>query len=115
MSKEKDIHDGDKILNDMIDGSSFEEVEQDFYDLESYVLSNPFILKHATKEEMAGYKLIDELPKKDIKQTLINMVNELEVDKEEEEVIMSMDRNLLKLLMLNRWLLRMKKSTRKKD
>lgn len=98
--------DGDKgkeIFGRLIEGEDFDNISKDFHEFEAEVLNSPFILKFATKEEMASYKLIDELPDKDINQALKNMADILEVEDEEEEIILSMNRYILKLILIERW------------
>lgn len=103
MTDEINSNKGKEIFGRLIKGEDFDKLSKDFYELEKEVLSNPFILQFATKEEMASYKLIDELPDKDINQALKNMAEILEVKDEDEEIILSMNRYFLKLILIERW------------
>lgn len=101
---------GREIFERLVEGEKFEKISDDFYEFETMILDNPFILQFATQEEIASYKLIDELPDGDINQALKNMAGILEVTSEDEEIIMSMDRYFLKLLLIERWTSRAEES-----
>lgn len=94
---------GKEIFGRLVDGEDFDNISKDFYEFEAEVLNSPFILQFASKEEMASYKLIDELPDRDINQALKNMAEILEVKDEDEEIILSMNRYFLKLILIERW------------
>lgn len=98
-------------LEDMQD-DNFNKVKDDFENFEKSVLNSPLILQHATKEELATFDLITRLPKKDIQQMLHNMADILSekdnISNEEYDMILKMNRSFLKLLMIERWLERLK-------
>lgn len=103
MTDKVDGNKGKEIFGRLVDGEDFDNISKDFYEFEAEVLNSPFILQFASKEEMASYKLIDELPDRDINQALKNMAEILEVKDEDEEIILSMNRYFLKLILIERW------------
>lgn len=98
-----DSNKGKNLFGRLVEGEKFDKISDEFFEFEKEVLSSPFILQFATQEEMATYQMLDELPDRDVTQALKNMANILDVDGEEEEAIMSMNRYFLKLLMIERW------------
>ena len=98
-----------EIFNRMVDGETIknEEFKKDFYKLEKLILGNPNIMQHATDEEVQSYLIIDEIDDKDFNQMLINISRNLEETQgkteEDTEVILKMEREFLKVLLMERW------------
>lgn len=110
MNKTKEIF--DRMANgETIDNQEFKE---DFNKLEELVTQNPEIMQYATIEEVQGYLVIDEISDEDFNQMLINIAKNLEntqgKTEEDTEIILKMEREFLKVLLMERWTNRAEKS-----
>lgn len=103
MNKTKEIF--DRMANgETIDNEEFKE---DFNKLEEFVMQNPEIMQHATNEEVQLYLIVNEISDGDFNQLLINIAKNLEstqgITKEDTEAILKMEREFLKVLLMERW------------
>ena len=105
-----------EIFNRMVNGETIdnEEFKEDFSKLEELVMQDPEIMQHATSEEVQGYLVIDEISDEDFNQMLINIAKNLESTQgkteEDTEIILKMEREFLKVLLMERWTNRAEKS-----
>lgn len=105
-----------EIFNRMVNGETIdnEEFKKDFNKLEELIMQNPEIMQHATSEEVQGYLIIDEISDEDFNQMLINITKNLESTQgktdEDTEIILKMEREFLKVLLMERWTNRAKKA-----
>lgn len=99
----------EEILNRMKDGETVEneEFKEDFNKLEELTMKNPEIMQYATTEEMQSYLIIDEIEDEDFNKMLKNIAEILESTQgkteEDTEVILKMEREFLKLMLIERW------------
>lgn len=106
----------EEIFNRMVNGETIdnEEFKEDFNKLEELIMQNPEIMQHATSEEVQGYLVIDEISDEDFNQMLINIAKNLEntqgKTEEDTEVILKMEREFLKVLLMERWTNRAEKA-----
>ena len=105
-----------EIFERMVNGETIdnEEFKGDFNKLEELVMQNPEIMQHATSEEVQGYLIIDEISNEDFNQMLINIAKNLESKQgkteEDTETILKMEREFLKVLLMERWTNRAEKA-----
>lgn len=105
-----------EIFNRMVNGETIdnEEFKEDFNKLEELVMQNSEIMQHATSEEIQGYLIIDEISDEDFNQMLINIAKNLEntqgKTEEDTETILKMEREFLKVLLMERWTNRAEKA-----
>ena len=105
-----------EIFNRMVNGETIdnEEFKEDFSKLEELVMQDPEIMQHATSEEVQGYLVIDEISDEDFNQMLINIAKNLESTQgkteEDTEIILKMEREFLKVLLMERWTNRAEKA-----
>ena len=105
-----------EIFNRMVNGETIdnEEFKEDFNKLEELVMQDPEIMQHATSEEVQGYLIIDEISNEDFNQMLINIAKNLESTQgkteEDTEIILKMEREFLKVLLMERWTNRAEKA-----
>ena len=105
-----------EIFERMVNGETIdnEEFKEDFNKLEELIMQNPEIMKHATSEEVQGYLIIDEISDEDFNQMLINIAKNLENTQgktdEDTEIILKMEREFLKVLLMERWTNRAEKA-----
>ena len=105
-----------EIFNRMVNGETIdnEEFKEDFSKLEELVMQDPEIMQHATSEEVQGYLVIDEISNEDFNQMLINIAKNLEntqgKTEEDTETILKMEREFLKVLLMERWTNRAEKA-----
>lgn len=105
-----------EIFNRMVNGETIdnEEFKEDFSKLEELVMQDPEIMQHATSEEVQGYLVIDEINDEDFNQMLINIAKNLESTQgkteEDTETILKMEREFLKVLLMERWTNRAEKA-----
>ena len=98
-----------EIFNHMVNGETIdnEEFKEDFNKIEELIMDNPEIMQHATSEEVQGYLVIDEISDEDFNQMLINIAKNLEETQgkteEDTETILKMEREFLKVLLMERW------------
>ena len=98
-----------EIFNRMVNGETIDngEFKEDFSKLEELVMQDPEIMQHATSEEVQGYLVIDEISDEDFNQMLINIAKNLESTQgkteEDTEIILKMEREFLKVLLMERW------------
>ena len=106
----------EEIFDRMTNGETIdnEEFKEDFNKLERLIMDNPEIMQHATSEEVQGYLVIDEISDEDFNQMLINIAKNLEntqgKTEEDTETILKMEREFLKVLLMERWTNRAEKS-----
>lgn len=99
----------EEIFNRMVNGETIEneEFKEDFNKLEELIMQNPEIMQHAASEEVQGYLVIDEISDEDFNQMLINIAKNLESTQgkteEDTEIILKMEREFLKVLLMERW------------
>lgn len=105
-----------EIFERMVNGETIdnEEFKEDFSKLEELVMQDPEIMQHATSEEVQGYLVIDEISDEDFNQMLINIAKNLESTQgkteEDTEIILKMEREFLKVLLMERWTNRAEKA-----
>ena len=105
-----------EIFDRMVNGETIEneEFKEDFNKLEELIMQDPEIMQHATSEEVQGYLVIDEISDEDFNQMLINIAKNLESTQgkteEDTEIILKMEREFLKVLLMERWTNRAEKS-----
>lgn len=105
-----------EIFYRMVNGETIDNAEfrEDFNKLEELIMQNPEIMQHATSEEIQGYLIIDEISDEDFNQTLINIAKNLEntqgKNEEDTKTILKMEREFLKLLLMERWINRAEKA-----
>lgn len=75
--------------------------------IEDEILSNSSTMSVATQEEIASYITLDEISEDDIHQLLENMARMSNLSSEDEEIVMMMDRDFLKLMLIIEWLKRL--------
>ena len=98
-----------EIFNRMVNGETIdnEEFKEDFNKLEELIMQSPEIMQHATSEEVQLYLIIDEISDEDFNQMLINIAKNLESTQgkteEDTEIISKMEREFLKVLLMERW------------
>lgn len=105
-----------EIFERMVNGETIDngEFKEDFSKLEELVMQDPEIMQHATSEEVQGYLVIDEISDEDFNQMLINIAKNLESTQgkteEDTETILKMEREFLKVLLMERWTNRAEKA-----
>ena len=105
-----------EIFERMVNGETIDngEFKEDFSKLEELVMQDPEIMQHATSEEVQGYLVIDEISDEDFNQMLINIAKNLESTQgkteEDTEIILKMEREFLKVLLMERWTNRAEKA-----
>ena len=105
-----------EIFNRMVNGETIDnkEFKEDFNKLEELVMQDPEIMQHATNEEVQGYLIINEISDEDFNQMLINIAKNLEntqgKTEEDTEIILKMEREFLKVLLMERWTNRAEKA-----
>ena len=98
-----------EIFERMVDGETIDnkEFKKDFNKLEELIMQDPEIMRHATNEEVQGYLIINEISDEDFNQMLINIAKNLESTQgkteEDTEIILKMEREFLKVLLMERW------------
>lgn len=75
--------------------------------IEDEILSNSSTMSVATQEEIVSYITLDEISEDDIHQLLENMARMSNLSSEDEEIVMMMDRDFLKLMLIIEWLKRL--------
>lgn len=106
----------EEIFNRMVDGETInnEEFKKDFNKLEELIMKNPEIMQHATSEEIQSYLVINEINDEDFNKMLMNIAKNLESTQgkteEDTETILKMEREFLKVLLMERWANRAKKA-----
>ena len=105
-----------EIFERMVNGETIDnkEFKKDFNKLEELVMQDPEIMQHATNEEVQGYLIINEISDEDFNQMLINIAKNLEntqgKTEEDTEIILKMEREFLKVLLMERWTNRAEKA-----
>lgn len=106
----------EEIFNRMKDGETMndKEFKKDFNKLERLTMKDTEIMQHATSEEIQSYLIIDEISDEDFNKMLKNIAEILETTKgkteEDTEIILTMEREFLKVLLIERWTKRAEKS-----
>lgn len=84
-----------------------EEFKKDFKQLEELTMSNPEIMEHATLQEIQSYLIIDEISDEDFNKMLKNIAEILESTQQKTKAdtatILKMEREFLKILLIERW------------
>lgn len=101
-----------EILERMKNGETIknEEFKKDFNKLEEMVMGDADIMQHATDKEVQSYMVINEIPDEDFITMLKNISASISTvgtyTEEELDTILKMEREFLKLLLLERWTVR---------
>lgn len=102
------IEDVSDLLDEMMKTEN-EDFSKQVELIEDEILSNSSTMSVATQEEIASYITLDEISEDDIHQLLENMARMSNLSSEDEEIVMMMDRDFLKLMLIIEWLKRLDK------
>lgn len=100
------IEDVIDLLNEMIEIKD-EDFSKQVELIEDNVLSDVNIMSLATQDEISSYMTLDEISEDDINQLLKNMAEISNLNAEDREIVMMMDRDFLKLMLITEWLKRL--------
>lgn len=94
------------VKNKIEEMNTPEQATKTLEEVEEIVFNNPLIMDKAVKEEVMSYHVIERLSEQDFQQLLRNMltISEKDLTKQQKDDMMKIEKPLLKLIIIERWI-----------